>query len=78
MLGVNRTDNRQLFICDTAKTAQNTTNCMIRMGINPTDAFIDCMATDVATRKGLNVGNAFYCQANNYGSMNKILKFHNV
>ncbi len=78
MLGVNRTDNRPLFICDTAKTAINTTICMIRMGVNATDTFIDSMATDGTTRKGLNLGSAFYCQANNYGSMNKFLKFPGV
>ena len=78
MLGVNRTNNRQLFICDTAKLTQNTTNSMIRMGVGGGDTFIDSMATDGATRLGLNLANAFYAQANNYGSMNKILKFHGV
>jgi hypothetical protein len=48
------------------------------MGVGVADTFIDSMATDGTTRKGLNLANAFYCQANNYGSMNKILKFHNV
>jgi hypothetical protein len=31
LLGVNRTDNRQLWICDTAQTAINTTNTVLRI-----------------------------------------------
>ena len=80
VLGVNRTDNRQLYICDTAKIAQNTTNSMIRMGVGGVgETIIDSMATDGATRLVLNIGGgAFKCQTNTYGSMNKVLKFHNV
>ena len=79
LLGVNRTDNRQLFICDTAKTAINTTNPVMRLGISGAGTFIDSTATDGLTRLQLNLGGgAFNCQANTYGSMNKVLKFHNV
>ncbi len=31
LLGINRTENRQLWICDTAQTAINTTNTVLRI-----------------------------------------------
>ena len=43
LLGVNRTDNRQLWIADTAKLTQNATNPTIRIS---SEGYIDCIATN--------------------------------
>jgi hypothetical protein len=78
VLGVNRTDNRQLFICDTSKLAQNATNSMIRITVGGTSTSIDSTSTDGTTRLGLDIGGTFKSQTNAYGSINKLLKFHNI
>jgi hypothetical protein len=79
ILGVNRTNNRLLWIGDTQSTL-NATNTILRFsvgGTNSTSA-IDAIATDGATRQNLNIGGAFIANSTTYGSINKNLKFHNI
>ena len=58
LTGVNRTDNRQLWIGDSAKLTKNTTNGVIRL-IPPNTTtgtgVIDCIATDGLTRLKMNL-----------------------
>jgi hypothetical protein len=77
-LGANRTDNRQLWICDTARTAINATNATITFSICPTTPYINCLGTDGTKRKTLNIGDAFIANSTTHGSINKILKIHNI
>jgi hypothetical protein len=80
LLGVSRDNNRQLWICDTAKTAQNTTNSVLRIIVGGTsESGIDAVATDGLTRHSLSIGgDALRSDVNAWGSMRKILKFHGV
>jgi hypothetical protein len=54
LLGVNRDDNRQLWIADSTKLAINTTNPVLRLMPNT----IDCVATNGITPLPLNIGNS--------------------
>jgi len=55
ILGINRTNNRQLFIADSANTAVNATNATIRLQPNNTSSEITALATNAATRLKLQV-----------------------
>ena len=55
ILGVNRTNNRQMYMADTSLLAVNTTNPTIRYSIGPTCG-IDALATDGATRLNMAIG----------------------
>jgi hypothetical protein len=68
----------QLWICDTAKTAQNTTNSVSRIIVGGTsESGIDAVATDGSTRHSLSIGgDALRTDVNARGSMRKILRFH--
>lgn len=46
VLGVNRANNRQLWILDSAKLAANSTNPVCRIGVLAGQAFFDCVSTD--------------------------------
>jgi hypothetical protein len=80
LLGVNRDNNRQLWICDTAKTAQNTTNSVFRVVVGGTsESGIDAVATDGLTRHSLSIGgDALRTDANSWGSLRKFIRFHGV
>jgi hypothetical protein len=69
-----------MWICDTAKTAQNTTNGVFRVVVGGTsENSIDAVATDGLTRHSLSIGgNATRTDAYAWGSMRKILRFHGV
>jgi hypothetical protein len=53
LLGVNRDNNRQLWICDTLQTPINNTNTVIRFMVGTETPSIDAVATDGRTRKSL-------------------------
>lgn len=53
LLGVNRPDNRQLWIADTARLAANSTNSALRFAINPNWVDVSALATDVVTPRWL-------------------------
>lgn len=59
--GVNRTNNRQLWVADGANLTQNTTNPVIRIipltSSSGSIATIDSISTDGLTRQSLNLGN---------------------
>jgi hypothetical protein len=55
--GVNRSNNRQLYICDSERLANNTTNPVIRLSIVGGDIGIDACATNGTTALPLNLGN---------------------
>ncbi len=79
LLGVNRTDNRQLWICDTAKTAMNTTNTILRIVVGTQTVGIDALATDGLTRQSLSMGgDAIIINTSSYQALRKILKFSGV
>ena len=74
LLGVNRTNNRQLWIGDTANLTQNTTNGIIRLIISPSSCGIDAVATDGLTRLPLILGGgALTFNSNGRPILNKIL-----
>ena len=57
LLGVNRTDNKQLWFADSQRySTTSTTNPSVRMGIAASSAFIDCMATNGSTRLNFQIG----------------------
>jgi hypothetical protein len=55
MAGVNRSNNRQLWIADTS-LAFNNTNTQLRL--NPSTGYIDAVSTDGSTAKVLTLGNS--------------------
>jgi hypothetical protein len=60
LLGVNRTNNRQLWIANSDYLTSNTTNPVLRIQPNPTNGtcFIDSIATDGLTSLKLSLGNS--------------------
>jgi hypothetical protein len=78
LLGVNRDNNRKLWICDTAKAAQNTTNSVLRVIFGGTsESGIDAVATDGLTRHALSIGgNTIRTDSNAWGSLRNNLRFH--
>ena len=59
VLGVNRTNNRQLWLVDSTNASiASTTNYMLRFNVSSTNATIDAMSTDGATAKTLNLGHS--------------------
>jgi hypothetical protein len=58
LLGVNRNNNRQLWIADTAALAQNGTNTALRFGVGGGPVHITALATDGTTPKTLVLNNA--------------------
>ncbi len=59
VLGVNRTNNRQLWLVDSANASlATTTNYMIRFNVGSTLAAIDALSTDGVTSKQLTLGNS--------------------
>jgi hypothetical protein len=79
LLGVNRTNNRQLWICDTAQTAINTTNTVLRIVVGTPTVGIDAVATDGLTRKSLSIGgDAIVIDTSSYPALRRILKFSGV
>jgi hypothetical protein len=60
LLGVNRTNNRQLWIANSDYLTSNTTNPVLRIQPNPTNGtcFIDSIATDNLTSLKLSLGNS--------------------
>ncbi len=76
LLGVNRNENRQLWICDTTQTAINTTNTILRIIVGTPTVGIDALATDGTTRKSLTIGgDANTITSLAYTSLRKILGF---
>ena len=65
MLGVNRTNNRQLWICDTAKLIQNTSDSVIRLIIESGTGSIDAIATNGQTKLPLYIGGSSVNLTNN-------------
>jgi hypothetical protein len=64
LLGVNRANNRQLWIVDnTNYSTTSTTAPAIRLGVSGTDGTIDCLATNGTTRLNFNVGGSILCQS---------------
>ena len=59
--GVNRTTNRQLWICDSARLTKNSTNPVIRI----LNTGIDAIATDGATKLDMNLGGVITITAGN-------------
>jgi hypothetical protein len=58
LTGVNRLDNRQLWVGDSAALTSNTTNSVIRLAINATLPTIDAIATNGSTPKPLSLGSS--------------------
>ena len=59
VLGVNRTNNRQVWLVDSANASiASTTNFMLRFNVSSTNATIDAYSTDGATAKQLNLGSS--------------------
>jgi hypothetical protein len=58
LLGINRSQNRQLWIADSARTSVSSSNPVFRIGILDTYVLLDAIGTDVTTKKLLVVGNA--------------------
>jgi hypothetical protein len=57
LLGVNRTNNKQVWIADSQRlSTTSTTNPSIRMGILASNGFIDCVATNGSTRLNFQIG----------------------
>ncbi len=70
LLGINRTDNRKLWVADSAKLAINATNPVLRISNNS----IDCEATDGTTRLPLSFGGgALTFNGNGKPILNKML-----
>ena len=79
LLGVNRTQNRQLWICDTAQTAINNTNTILRLILGTETIGIDALATDGLTRKSLSIGgDAIVIPTSSYPALRRILKFTGI
>lgn len=59
VLGVNRANNRQVWLVDSANASiASTTNYMLRFNVSSTNATIDAMSTDGATAKTLTLGHS--------------------
>lgn len=59
VLGVNRTNNRQLLLVDSANASiATTTNYALRFHVGSANATIDAISTDCATAKTLNLGHS--------------------
>ena len=70
MLGVNRSNNRQLWVADSSLLTVNTTNPVLRIANN----FIDCVATDGITRLPFSLGGgALTFNSNARPVLNKVL-----
>ena len=70
LLGVNRANNRQLWVADSTRLAINTANPVLRISNNS----IDCMATDGTTRLPLSFGGgALTFNSNGRPILNKML-----
>ncbi len=81
ILGVNRTNNRQLWFADMASLTSNTPNPVItfRLGGTTSTSYIDAFATDGTTRQSLSIGgDAIITNTSSYAALRKILKFTGV
>ena len=65
LIGVNRTNNRQLWIGDSAKLTQNTTHAVIRIMPNGSVPTIDAVATDGQTSLPINISGSAINLKNN-------------
>jgi len=66
LLGVNRVNNRQLWIGDSAALTVNSTNTVCRITPSTTQVAIDAMATDGLTPKPMLLGNALSITTSGY------------
>ena len=71
LIGVNRTDNRQLWIGESSKLTQNTTNAILRLMPINSAVGIDAVATNGTTALPINIGGSVVnLNANTYISGN--------
>ena len=64
LLGVNRDNNKQLWITNSANLAQNATNAVVRIGAE-TEGYIDCIATNGTTALPMAIGGSRITLNNN-------------
>jgi hypothetical protein len=69
LLGINRSQNRQLWIADSARTSVSSSNPVLRIGILTDSVLIDAIGTDVNTKKLLVLGNAGNVELANAGKV---------